>query len=268
MKKLEIPRKTGRRAPNSPRHQTNRRCATPCAPRCQGIRRSASAGSSLRREKQRTDLVAPAEKNVGSCVSNLKHLSYCCVGPGSIGGTRSTSDTAMTTRASGPASASRPVILRGILYVRSSGSVPTRTVGRKFQPAVPLVAHVQNAVCKRVMMDPVTLASFLQMTDRWKCDTCRKTWSQRTVICSCPQQSPRPLLPIQSPALLAPDTYPPPAPANALPTLERVLCTPVVTMTHIPKPLSSEVDVAWASLAQNVANQNASLEDFTRPMIF
>jgi hypothetical protein len=39
-------------------------------------------------------------------------------------------------------------------------------------------------------------------------------------------------------------------------------------MTHIPKPLRSAVAVVWASLAQKVANQNATLEDFTRLMIF
>jgi hypothetical protein len=39
-------------------------------------------------------------------------------------------------------------------------------------------------------------------------------------------------------------------------------------MTHIPKPLRSELAVVWASLAQKVANQNASLDDFTRLMIF
>jgi hypothetical protein len=114
------------------------------------------------------------------------------------------------------------------------------------------------------MTDPVALASFLHMTNRWQCDTCQKTWSQRAVSCSCPRQSPRPPLPIQSPAQLAPDTSPPPAPASSLPTLERVLCCPVVTMTHISKPLRSEVAVVWASLAQKVANQNASLDDFTR----
>jgi hypothetical protein len=37
-------------------------------------------------------------------------------------------------------------------------------------------------------------------------------------------------------------------------------------MTHIPKPLRSEVAVVWVSLAQKVAN--ASLDDFTRLMIF
>jgi hypothetical protein len=131
-----------------------------------------------------------------------------------------------------------------------------------------VVAHVQNTACKRVMSDPVALASFLNRTDRWQCDTCQETWSQRTVFCSCPQQSSRPPLPIQSPAQLAPGTLPPPAPANALPTLERVLCCPAVTMTHIPNPLCSEVAVAWASLAQTVANQNASLDDFTQLMTF
>jgi hypothetical protein len=34
-------------------------------------------------------------------------------------------------------------------------------------------------------------------------------------------------------------------------------------MTHIPKHQRSEVAVVWASLAQKVANQNASLDDFT-----
>jgi hypothetical protein len=32
-------------------------------------------------------------------------------------------------------------------------------------------------------------------------------------------------------------------------------------MSHIPKPLRSEVAVAWAALAQKVADQNASLDD-------
>jgi hypothetical protein len=145
---------------------------------------------------------------------------------------------------------------------------PDSGCAKEFSARGALVSHVQNTACKRVMTDPVALASFLHMTDRWQCDACQKTWSQRTVSCSCPRQSPRPPLPIQSPAQLAPDTSPPPAPASTLPTLERVLCCPVVTMTHIPKPLRSEVAVVWASLAQKVANQNASLDDFTRLMIF
>jgi hypothetical protein len=39
-------------------------------------------------------------------------------------------------------------------------------------------------------------------------------------------------------------------------------------MTHIPKHLRSDLAVVWASLAQKVANQNASLDDFTRLLIF
>jgi hypothetical protein len=63
---------------------------------------------------------------------------------------------------------------------------PDSSCGKEFSARGALISHIQNTACKRVMTDPVALASFLQMTDRLLCDTCQKTWSLRTVSCSCP----------------------------------------------------------------------------------
>jgi hypothetical protein len=171
----------------------------------------------------------------------------------------------MTTRASVCVTVSD---LTGYVIHAIPWECPEPGCGKECSARGAVVAHVQTTASKRLMTYPVALASILHLTDRWQYDTFQRTWSQRNIFCSCPRQSPRPPLPIQSPAQLATDTSPPPAPANVLPTLERVPCTPVVTMTHIPKPLRSEVAVAWASLAQKAGNVGVVLirRAYTRAM--